>query len=76
MKAIHIRDIEPDTLERLKRLAKVHHRSLQGELHVIIEHAARLAPEGEPSGRLQLVTVKTDGRSTWRREEIYDSQGR
>jgi plasmid stability protein len=76
MKAIHVRDIEPDTLDRLKRLAKAHRRSLQGELHVIIEHAARLAPEPEQSSKLRLVTVKTDSKSAWHREDIYGAQGR
>lgn len=76
MKAIHIRDIEPVTLARLKRLARSHHRSLQGELHVILEQAARLAPpEAEPPP-LSLVTVATGNQGSWRREEIYDDQGR
>ena len=76
MKAIHIRDVEPVTLAGLKRLARSHHRSLQGELHVILEQAARLAPAEAGPPALSLVTVATGKRGSWRREEIYDDQGR
>jgi plasmid stability protein len=76
MSAIHIRDIEAGTLDALKRLARSHRRSLQGELHVILEHAARLASGPGKPERLRLVTVKAGGGSAWRREEIYDPKGR
>lgn len=76
MKAVHIRDIEPTTLNALKRLARSHHRSLQGELHVVLEQAARLAPGETERGGLSLVTVKTGRKSMWRREEMYGDQGR
>jgi len=76
MKAIHIRDVEPAVLASLKRLASSHHRSLQGELHVILEQAARLAPEEKEPPTLSLITVKTGRKGAWRREEIYGEQGR
>ena len=41
MTSIHIRDVAPETLQALKGLARSHHRSLQGELHTILERAAR-----------------------------------
>jgi hypothetical protein len=76
MKSIHIKSVDPKTLERLKRLARSHHRSLQGELHVILERAARLAPPDDREIDLQLVTVDVGGDRTWNREEIYGADGR
>ena len=76
MKSVHIRGIEAATLAALKRLARCHRRSLQGELHAILERAARTAPPGEEAG-LDWITVKTGGPSpTWSRSEIYDDRGR
>ena len=75
MKSIHIRDINPDTLEQLKRLARGHHRSLQGELKIILERAARLAP-AEPARTIKLHTTRTHGGNSWSREEIYGDSGR
>ena len=72
MKSVHIRDIEPSVLTGLKRLARSHHRSLQGELRDILSHAARLAPPEEHNAHLDLVTVSTGGVSQWSRDEIYD----
>ena len=76
MKSLHIRDVDPNTLAALKRLAKSHHRSLQGELHTILERAARTAPP-EQLEVMSWITVET-GRSTstWSRSEIYDDDGR
>jgi len=76
MKSVHIRDIAPGTLEALKRLARSNHRSLQGELHDVLEKAARRAPPNEADEDLDLVTVNT-GRSTkWNREEMYGDSAR
>ncbi len=76
MKSVHIRDVPEETLERLKRLARLHHRSLQGELRAILEQAGRLAPPAAEAGGLDLITVDTGGGSNWRREEIYGAGGR
>jgi hypothetical protein len=76
MKSVHIRDIRPETLESLKRLARCNHRSLQGELCSILENASRRAPPVDADEELDLVTVNT-GRSTkWNREEIYGDPAR
>lgn len=76
MKSLHIRDVPEETVRRLKRLARLHHRSLQGELQAILERAARLAPLSEESSELDLNTVDTGGTSTWSREEIYGTDCR
>lgn len=71
MSSIHIRDVPPQTLTSLKRLASSHHRSLQGELRAILERAAKMAPPAPDADSLELVTVRVGGSSSWRREEIY-----
>ena len=76
MKSIHIRAIHPATLAALKRLARIHHRSLQGELLTILEQAARLAPPESEEEEPSWITVETGGVSTWPRSELYDDQGR
>ena len=76
MKSVNIRDVEPTVLASLKRPAKSHHRSLQGELRSILEQAARLAPPEEDESEMDLVTVSTHARSSWNRDEIYGDQGR
>ena len=76
MKSIHIRNIDPGTLESLKRLARNHNRSLQGELRTILIRAASTAPPAHTEDDLRLVTVNTGGTSTWKRDEIYGNHGR
>jgi len=75
MKSLNIRNLPLETLSALKRLAESHHRSLQGEIHFILEQAARMAPP-EQLQPLSLVTVRTGRTSTWNREEIYGDSGR
>ena len=76
MSSIHIRDVQPATLDALKRLARSHHRSLQGELRVILDRAALLAPPDENTRTLDLVTVRTGHATSWNRDEIYGPEGR
>ena len=40
MAQVLVRDLDPEVLERLKSRARLHGRSLQGELKVILEAAA------------------------------------
>ena len=60
----------------MKRLARSHHRSLQGELHTILERAAKMAPPDEDVRSLNLVTVKTGHTTLWNRDEFYGPDGR
>ena len=76
MSSIHIRDVAPDTRHALKRLARSHHRSLQGELHSILERAARMAPPEDDVRTLDLVTVRTGHTTSWSRDEIHGPDGR
>ncbi|RKX72962.1 MAG: hypothetical protein DRP60_12785 [Spirochaetes bacterium] len=75
MKAILIRDLPDQTLENLKWLAKYHHRSLQGELHSILEEVSERTPR-RPSRSLRIKTVNTGNQGTWKREEIYGDEAR
>ena len=76
MNAVHITQVPSETINALKRLARSHHRSLQGELRVILERAGRMAPAEDAADELRLVTVKTGNTGSWRREEIYVPDGR
>jgi plasmid stability protein len=46
---LSIKNAPDDVVERLRRRAERHHRSLQGELLAIIEDAARPEPEWSPA---------------------------
>ena len=76
MKSLLIRDINEDTLVSLKNLARRHHRSLQGELHFILEKASLLDREDYVEEELELYTVNSGNNSSWNREEIYGDDAR
>jgi plasmid stability protein len=76
MKSILIRDLDPHTYSALKHLAKVHKRSLQGELHALLEWAVKLSPSSGNENTISLITVSTPGTSSWSRKETYGDQGR
>lgn len=71
MKSLHIRDLPELVVERLKRRAQSHHRSLQGELHHVLTEAAKL-PLPDDSEDLALKTVRSTGGQDWSRESIYE----
>ena len=78
MKALHVRNVPEETLRGLKRRAARHRRSLQQELQVVLEQAARMLPEEEPAGsRLSLEIVHSGVREDrWNREGMYGDDGR
>lgn len=76
MSSIHIRDINEHTLSSLKRLAKRHHRSLQGELHFILEKFSEFDREDSMEEELNIITVSSHLNTNWSRDEIYESDGR
>lgn len=76
MKSLHIRNVDERVLENLQRLARAHHRSMQGEVKAILEAASLYAPtlgEDEP---LSLVTTHTGRNAPWSRQEMYDDNAR
>lgn len=60
----------------LRERAELHGHSMQQEVLKILEAAASEPVTGPTLPPLRLVTVKTPGTSTWRREEIYGAEGR
>lgn len=77
MKSLHIRDVPEETLAGLKRRAQRHRRSLQKEVQVLLEEAARMQPaENEAAECLKLKRVRTGGTGTWSREDVYGDNGR
>lgn len=80
MKSLHIRQLDEETVEGLKRRARRHHRSLQKEVEALLKDAARMMSprdiqtESVLSG---LHTVTTGNQNTdWSREAIYGDDGR
>jgi antitoxin (DNA-binding transcriptional repressor) of toxin-antitoxin stability system len=59
----------------LRERAKRHGRSLAQELRAILD-TAQNAPEAAPLPPIRLATVRTDGTSSWSREEIYGDESR
>lgn len=76
MKSLHIRDVSEPTLARLRRLAAMHHRSLQGEVRAILEEASSRAPDHDTGDGLDLVTVETGRNDAWSREGLYGDDAR
>ena len=76
MKSILLRDLDQQIYNALKRMARMHHRSLQGELHAILEWAVKMAPSLPDEDELQLITVRTGKRGGFSREEMYEASGR
>ncbi len=69
MKSLLIRNVSPETVQRLKANARANHRSLQGELHALIEAGIGVPDSSE--SEFELRTVRTDGTQRWTREEMY-----
>ena len=76
MKSLLIRDLPEDTIASLKNLARRHHRSLQGELHFILERASNLDREDSVHEELELYTVHSNSDSSWDRESLYNDDAR
>ena len=71
MKSLHIRDVPDVVIDRLKRRAQQHHRSLQGELRALLTEVAGRV-EADDLGEFTLHKVKTPGVQNWSREGIYE----
>lgn len=60
----------------LKRRAARHERSLEGELRYLLATIAREEPPASPLPPIELKLSQGSPKTTWRREEIYDDDGR
>ncbi|GAA4335781.1 hypothetical protein GCM10023165_12460 [Variovorax defluvii] len=70
MATLSIKDVPDELAERLRQRAARNHRSLQGELMAIIEHAVQSsqpAPAPAPPPRAEVVGVGWGGRPILRR---------
>ena len=76
MQAIHIRGVPDHVVAALKRRAKAHHRSLQGEVLAALEEAALRAPPAAPPPALRLAFSDATPAGSWSRDEIYDDDAR
>ena len=61
MPQLLVRNLDEDTIKRLKALAKQHGRSLQGQVKVVLEEATTL-PVGEVSTLLEKWQRRLAGR--------------
>ena len=76
MPALHVRNVPEPLVAALRERAERNGRSVQQEILRILEAAAAQPIEGESRTPIRLVTVKTSGKSSWRREDIYGDEGR
>jgi plasmid stability protein len=76
MPSLNVRNLSVEVLEALKRRARAHHRSLNGEVMAILEEAARNVPPAEGHPPIRLHHVSVGGRDPLRREELYGDEGR
>lgn len=76
MPAVHVRDVPEEVLDALKRRAARHERSLQRELRHLLTAIAREEPTGEPLPSIELKLSDASPTSSWRREEVYEDDGR
>jgi plasmid stability protein len=76
MPAVHVRDVPPDVLAALKRRARRHHRSLQGELREVLSIVALEERVTERLPPLALRFSSASPSTSWGREEIYGDDGR
>jgi len=76
MPAVQIRDLPTEVLAALKRRAARHERSLEGELRYILASIARQEPPASPVPPIELKLSKASAETLWRREDIYDDDGR
>jgi plasmid stability protein len=76
MPAVHVRDVPEPVLAALRERAARHGRSMQQELRAILETAAAEPATAEPPAPIHLITTRTRGKTTWRREDLYGDEGR
>ena len=76
MPALHVRDVPEPVMAALRERAARHGQSMQQELREILAAAASSPAAPGEVRPVPLTTVRTKGRSTWRREHMYGDAGR
>ena len=73
---ISVKNVPDDLVEKLRRRAKRHHRSLQGELVAILEEVTGPASLSikEAEERLRALGFRTDDQSTTWVRELRDAR--
>jgi plasmid stability protein len=76
MKALHIRDVDALVIQRIGMLARLHRRSMQAELRVILEEAAKRAEAMTDVDDDGLILVSAEPLSRYGRKDIYADDAR
>ena len=76
MQALHIRDVDSLVIKRIGQLARLHQRSMQAELRVILEEASRRAEAMEAVADDDLVFVSIPSTVGYGRQDIYADDAR
>jgi plasmid stability protein len=78
MPALHIRNVDDEVIEALKRIAEENHRSLEGELRALLERAAlgKRGPSSRGRRKLRLATVAVGSKSAFGRDKVYADEER
>jgi len=76
MTALHIRDVPEATVVAIRERARRDGVSMQAALRQILNDAAAAPTDIAPVEPVRLTTTRTSGQSTWRREDLYDDDGR
>lgn len=78
MPAIHVRDVDDAVVAALKERAARNHRSLQGEIRVILEEVVRGTSRTARAGKqgLRIKTVRIGSPVKYSRDIIYEDDTR
>ena len=76
MSAIHIRNVPDVVIQHLKQRAKANNRSMQKEVLSILEAAIADQVKTEPWQPIKLVMAPESTNGSWRREDLYNEDGR
>ncbi len=75
MSQLLVRNIDPETLDSLKKRAKLHHRSLQGEIKFILLEASNLHRSSSSPDVLKRIVGAWQGESLTRSaQEDYEQR--
>jgi plasmid stability protein len=76
MPALHVRNVDDAVIDALKKRARRHNRSLEGELREILTRAAFSAERRTGGSQIRIKTVSVPSDSTYGREDLYAEEGR